>query len=454
MLSARFAYAAVLLFGLLGAQESSAQSARDVIAGCWQRGAFNIALMQICSGRMVFPQDFDSCMRGGPCFGEPPAGGQQIASGQPMCGSAGLPFCPGAQPCGRPFQPWTIACMPPAPAWAQACGTPPFPPCIEPQPCGMPGTFFCQPVVAGPPPVLPPQAVSAFNQFNPTMDVAFPRGFDQSVQAEKLGIQFAAPSIPDVDALSRCYDDSQSETEFYECVAEDALPEEYRLTRACLEEHSDDAGAAALCSTGNDDALETYQRFREVNSCIERDGEDEFAVAGCLGDQFLGEDESYYLRCVTDNKGDLEIAAVCAVAKGLNPEQQIALGCAISTGGQPQAFAACTAGRLTARELEKCWENGIATDDGCFGPNNELRRGAQAIRDGICDATGENSAVCDVYSVWHNNVLSPGPNHEVVKHLNNAISDLRDGPGENNEIVKAGKAVEDVFQSVGSALGF
>lgn len=149
---------------------------------------------------------------------------------------------------------------------------------------------------------------------------------------------------------------------------------------------------------------------------------------------------------MTDNKGDYQTAAACAVAKDLNPEQQIALGCAISTGGNPKAFAICTAGRLTARELDKCWQNGIGTDDGCFGPNNELRKGAQVIRDKVCETTGANSAACDAYSFWHNNVLSPGPNHEVVTHLNNAISDLREGPGANNEIVKAGKAVEDVFQ--------
>ena len=55
----------------------------------------------------------------------------------------------------------------------------------------------------------------------------------------------------------------------------------------------------------------------------------------------------------------------------LNPEQQIAVQCVVSTGGQPYAAAACIATRLTARELTKCFTEGIG-GHGCFGNTNDL----------------------------------------------------------------------------------
>jgi hypothetical protein len=71
---------------------------------------------------------------------------------------------------------------------------------------------------------------------------------------------------------------------------------------------------------------------------------------------------NYYLSCVTQNKGDIKSSAVCALVKDLTPEQQIAISCAMSTGGQPYAFAACVGGQLFASEVSKCWEDGVATE--------------------------------------------------------------------------------------------
>ncbi len=160
------------------------------------------------------------------------------------------------------------------------------------------------------------------------------------------------------------------------------------------------------------------------------------------------------MGCVTENSDDLKAAAVCAVAKDLTPEQQIALSCAISTGGNPKAFAICAGTRLAARELKKCWQHGVGTDRGCFGPNNEIRHVAERTRREVCNATGRNSAACQIYSAWHNNVLMPGPNHDVIRHLNNSLKDLREGPGENNELVRLHRDVQGAVKSIGHRLGF
>ncbi len=82
----------------------------------------------------------------------------------------------------------------------------------------------------------------------------------------------------------------------------------------------------------------------------------------------------------------------------MNEEWRIAAECAVQSGGAPPAFAACAAGRLTVRELTKCFTGQIGKD--CFGDNNSI-----------------------------------------VVFYRNAFNDLLNGPGKNNEIVKAVDAV-------------
>ena len=71
----------------------------------------------------------------------------------------------------------------------------------------------------------------------------------------------------------------------------------------------------------------------------------------------------------------------------------IAAECAVQTGGQPYAFAGCVATQLTIRELTKCFSSNFKD---CFGPNNTI-----------------------------------------VVGLRNGFKDITEGPGANNEFVKA-----------------
>jgi hypothetical protein len=285
------------------------------------------------------------------------------------------------------------------------------------------------------------------------LDVAL--GFDvMSPEAKQIGgVSLASPPLPDESSLRQCRTQSSSNDDFMTCMVDQAMPKEYQLTRQCIQNNQEDGGRAFVCSTGNQDLVQGYDRYRQVQGCTKQ-STDNWDVAQCVGQQVLGENEQYYLSCITKNRGDYKTAAVCAIAKDLTPEQQIALSCAISTGAQPYAFAACAGGQLLARELDKCWQNGIATDQGCFGPNNEYRKYLNNYAELVRQAFGDNSAVYQAYMLWQNNVLAPGPNHEVVKFLNNGLQDIQNGPGPNNEYVKAANAVGDAIQSVGNALGF
>lgn len=60
------------------------------------------------------------------------------------------------------------------------------------------------------------------------------------------------------------------------------------------------------------------------------------------------------------------------LSMNLDPEQQIAVQCVVTTGGQPYAAGRCMVSRWTTRELQKCFQHGFSGSDGCFGDNNEL----------------------------------------------------------------------------------
>jgi hypothetical protein len=109
---------------------------------------------------------------------------------------------------------------------------------------------------------------------------------------------------------------------------------------------------------------------------------------------------------------------------------------------------------LTAQEISKCWDHGVATFQGCFGPNNEIRRFIDKIDKEFKNILGENSEAYKVIHALKDNVLAPGPNHEVVKFLNNGLNDIKNGPGPNNEIVKLATGVGGIVGEIGKALGF
>lgn len=74
-----------------------------------------------------------------------------------------------------------------------------------------------------------------------------------------------------------------------------------------------------------------------------------------------------------------------------NQEAQIAYQCAkTSWSGGPYAVAGCTAARLTSMEFDKC-QRGIGTQEGCFGPNNTVRRFVENAGDDLHYGPGEHN---------------------------------------------------------------
>ena len=163
----------------------------------------------------------------------------------------------------------------------------------------------------------------------------------------------------------------------------------------CAKSGRNSASILANCADGVLD-----EKSRQTLGCVVGAGSDKAKLASCAAGTVLPKEAARLVGCATSSQGPTSFA-LCAAGPSMNEEWRIAAECAVETGGNPVGFAGCTAGRLTVRELTKCFNGQIGKD--CFGPNNTI-----------------------------------------VKTLNNHYSDLTKGPGQNNEIVKAIKAVEEV----------
>jgi len=163
----------------------------------------------------------------------------------------------------------------------------------------------------------------------------------------------------------------------------------------CVSQGTDASALIANCTEGVLDA-----KTSQTLACVSRSGGDRGQLAGCAAAAVLPPEAARLVGCATSSQGPTSFA-LCAAGSGMNEEWRIAAECAVQSGGNPVAFAGCTAGRLTIRELTKCFTGEIGKD--CFGPNNTI-----------------------------------------VKTLTNAFNDLTKGPGENNEVVKAIRAIGEI----------
>lgn len=204
-------------------------------------------------------------------------------------------------------------------------------------------------------------------------------------------------------------------------------------------------GPMAYAPPGAVPQIQISPAQRLALQCAARSGGDVRNFAACAGGQIvLNPTQQQLVKCAAQS-GSVAGFAGCAggrlIMSQLNPEQRIAVQCIAETGGQPYAAAACTATRLTTRELQKCFTDGIGGARGCFGDNNDL-----VGRNGWTART-LNNIVNDV-------TRGPGPNNDLVgrngwtnRTLQNMGNDVRNGPGRNNDLVGCNGAIPRLFGS-------
>jgi hypothetical protein len=210
----------------------------------------------------------------------------------------------------------------------------------------------------------------------------------------------------------------------------------------------------AFCVVGAIGGEEERRITNQLNNCYSEHGSQWNEYPVCLLEENIDSDSAKLLNCVMEQADtgsvDLFGTAVCfGVEKlNMNPEAQIAMQCAMMSGGEPFTFAGCAGGELTLRELNKCVETGIG-GDGCFGPNNDIVRALSDIGIDLNRQLGPNN---DLVRAWNNGVNDlrdgPGANNDLLQVANTIANDLSNGPGPNNDIVQAVDQVLPGFSSL------
>jgi hypothetical protein len=220
------------------------------------------------------------------------------------------------------------------------------------------------------------------------------------------------------------------------------LGQKERAAFQCSKQDGDRA-ELALCLVGATGGENEKRAAAQLSKCYEGHGENWDQYPLCMAEQNMDPNAARLLSCVRQQseQGDVNFmgTAVCygAVSLGLNPELQIAVQCAMTSGGEPITFAGCTGGQLTMRELNKCLQNSVGSHD-CFGPNNEIVKGLAAVGVDIRQILGPNNTLVQAWNTGVNDLRNgPGPNNDAVRFMRNVSNDLTKGPGRNNDVVKA-----------------
>jgi hypothetical protein len=263
-------------------------------------------------------------------------------------------------------------------------------------------------------------------------------------------IGFSPPGMTTPAAARECMDQSTNRDEFADCMIPKMLSPAQRKAYACAKKYGKDDDDGVLLSSCLAQTVvgEDEQRYiKQATRCYQKYGQDYDKYPLCMATQNFDEKTATTVSCVTERAKQGQVTgwtiAGCAAGSQLNmnAEATVALQCAMSTGGQPYAFAACTGGQLTVNELTKCFTIGIG-GSGCFGDNNTIIKGLRDLGVNVQSVIGPNGFAVQTYNNAVNDIrYGPGANNEVVKAINTVNHDLTHGLGKNNDLRKAAESI-------------
>jgi hypothetical protein len=236
---------------------------------------------------------------------------------------------------------------------------------------------------------------------------------------------FASPRLVSEGQAAACFQQASGpqgvdRSRFGNCLLQQMATPQERALLECA--RLSDRSAIAFCMAGQLGGPNERAAAAALQNCYRQYGSDFSRYPLCMAAGNVPDEAGKLLACVEQQSrtGDVTMmgTAICYGAGSLrmNPEMQIIVSCAVATGGEPYSFAGCAGGQLTARELDKCFTNGVGGNSGCFGRNNDIVR--------ALSGTGQ----------WLTGQF--GPNNDLVRTWNNTVSDLRNGPGPNHEAVR------------------
>lgn len=258
----------------------------------------------------------------------------------------------------------------------------------------------------------------------------------RTVARQAAGV--APPRIATESEAQNCYDRAGGNKDsFANCMMPKMLSPQQMRAYECARSKNGDQAEMGACLAKQMVGSNEAKAIDQTMQCYKKHGKEYDKYPLCMAGQQFDEKTAATVNCISDQASSGEVTgwtlAGCAAGNqlGMNAEMAIAVQCAMSTGGQPYAFAGCTAGQLTQRELTKCFTKGVG-GDGCFGPNNDIVKGLKAFGVDLGNLTN--------------------PNGEGVKAWNTAVNDLQNGPGKNNDIIKAADTVNREIQNAGNSV--
>jgi hypothetical protein len=188
-----------------------------------------------------------------------------------------------------------------------------------------------------------------------------------------------------------------------------------------------------------------------VVECAGGDGDwKRYAACGIQQKIHLKGTAGQALSCGIANGGFNLGTAVCManLSNHLTQDQAIVLQCA-SSSPDLTSFAACAGGQMTISFLVACKNHRFGGDDGCFGPNNEIRRALRAVRlEGIVKKGSPVATYMDfeVSIVWFQYSIA----EKGLRELGNAVNDVGHGLEKVGRAV--GKGAEHLVNEAGKVI--
>lgn len=275
------------------------------------------------------------------------------------------------------------------------------------------------------------------------------------------GIYSSVPRLMSLAQAEECYARADgNRDELFLCAAEKSMGKQERAAVECARER--DQTATGLCLLGNNLPAGQQQAIQDVADCYQNYGKnwDEYPL--CMAEKKADPQTARIINCARQQmqqgqEPDYWTLGYCAFGQSFlnpNPESAIAIQCAMATRGQPGPFVACAGGRLLYRELDKCLNDGIGGDHGCFGKNNTLTKAYDAVENELRKALGEKSLA---FKAWQAARLSMDP-HQMAEATRQVKAELDRVIAQGNTVLKeAGKnalewvdaATPDVTVSMG-----
>ncbi|KAF0212700.1 MAG: hypothetical protein FD139_161 [Methylocystaceae bacterium] len=235
---------------------------------------------------------------------------------------------------------------------------------------------------------------------------------------------------------------------FVDCLNRNMLSKDQIAAYDCYQENKGDETAFGLCVVKIGMGQAERKAVDDIYSCYQQHRNDWQQYPTCYFAESNDPNVARAAQCLQRQAGmnaSFWGFAGCygSGALGANAEVQVAAECAATTGGQPYAFAACTGGRLTAAEIDKCWNNGVGGENGCFGQNNTIVQYLRQLGVDTDRLLNRNGAVINAFNTIITDLRNgPGPNNDGIRIINNI----------GREIERAGQAGNNIKEEANRGL--